>query len=225
MQLVRGIYLPKGDEHFAGHLMQSEFDGKGAYQLNKIEAACGECVLAQPNGTMGEIFGTALDIGGHVGLWSRVLAAVFTKVIAYEPVPELQECFRLNTADCPNVHLRPYALGPETGMCDYVHTFSNSGNSFVMKGEGSAHMHRLDAVIGSGEKIKLIKIDVEGFEFHVIKGAEQTIRHHKPVMVVEQKPGNAERYGLGRFDATDLLESWGARKLWVKSGDYCYGWR
>ena len=65
-----------------------------------------------------------------------------------------------------------------------------------------------------------IKIDTEGFEYFIIQGGEHTIRTHRPVMIVEQKPGKGSHFGLGDRDAIDLLESWGYRVAEHKSGDY-----
>src|SRR5688572_32728595 len=87
MKKIKGIWLPDGDTHFAAHLEAGpEHDGAGTYQFAKIDMA----MKMVPT----ERRGMALDIGGHVGLWSRVLASCFRGVIAFEPVPHLAECFR-----------------------------------------------------------------------------------------------------------------------------------
>ena len=58
----------------------------------------------------------------------------------------------------------------------------------------------------------------------MIEGAENTIKAHRPVMVVEQKPNNAERYGRGRWDAVNVLKSWGMKEKAVISGDHIMVW-
>ena len=83
----------------------------------------------------------------------------------------------------------------------------------------------LDAWDFAGERIDLLKIDVEGWEVQVVRGGERVIRECKPVVVVEQKPGHAEAYGFGRRDAVDLLASWGAEVAWEKAGDVCMRWK
>ena len=47
----------------------------------------------------------------------------------------------------------------------------------------------------------MLKIDVEGGELRVLKGARGILRHQRPVVVVEYKPKNAQRFG---WDLSDL---------------------
>lgn len=224
MQKVLGIYLPDGDTHFPDMLRRSPLlDGKGTYQLNKIEAAIVLCKQKR----------VAVDIGAHVGLWSRVLARSFEKVHAFEPVREYLECLHLNIEEakgkvlvCGNI-----LLGSEQGIASVMRVASNSGNTHVgvlVEGEfeaGGVHlaMYRFDD-LWEGNYVDFMKIDVEGYEYEVVLGAAETIKRTKPVMVVEQKPGNAERYGRKTGEVLDLLKSWGASIVWEKSGDYCLKW-
>lgn len=224
-RIVRGISLPLGDTHFEDHLNKGpEFAGKGTYQFAKLEKALGQVDPSKRR--------VALDVGGHIGLWARVLAHSFAKVVSYEPLPALHPHFKFNTADCENVTLIPFAVGAENGETTIVTVADNSGNGFVMP-EGHAEIvhERLDVISHKTQvvtldslnhhDVDLIKIDVEGWEKQVIEGAQRTIRRDWPVMVVEQKPGNAERYGTPRTAAVELLKSWGYRVAWEKSGDFC----
>ena len=54
--------------------------------------------------------------------------------------------------------------------------------------------------------------------------AEKTIKENKPVMVIEQKPGNAERYDTGQTDASDLLQSWGMVVKKNMANDHILAW-
>lgn len=215
MKSVCGIYLPDGDTHFAAHLENGpRFNGRGTYQFAKIERA-----LQIVSGRR-----LALDIGAHVGLWSRVLAGNFDRVIAFEPVPEHIICFSHNLADCPNVTLHQSALGVEEGVLHLDPVADNSGNAHVSEtGSVAAQVATLDNFAFTG--VDLIKIDAEGFEDFIVRGGEETIRRERPAMVVEQKPGHAERYGLTQTAAVETLQSWGAEIAWVMAGDYGLIWR
>ena len=68
--------------------------------------------------------------------------------------------------------------------------------------------------------VSIIKIDCEGFEMAVLRGAEETLARWKPVVVVEQKKGHAQKYGFGETDAVPYLESMGYRVAREMSGDY-----
>jgi FkbM family methyltransferase len=215
MKNVNGIWLPDDDTHFAEALMKAElFDGKASYQLQKLNMALGLLSSDRRH--------TAIDIGGHVGLWSRVLSWHFDDVLAFEPIPKLADCFDLNVSDCDNVRLERVALGRDIGTMNMQYSSGNSGNSCVSLEGIPVPMFMLDAICQTVHKIDFIKIDVEGYELNVLLGAEQTIYENRPMIVIEQKPGNAERYGLGRFDALEYLKSqFGMRERWHKAGDYC----
>jgi FkbM family methyltransferase len=196
------------------------YAGKGTYQLNKLEAA----LKLVPRKD------TALDIGAHVGLWTRVLAHHFDFVMAFEMLPMHVECLRKNVEGMVNVTVcEPTALSNGRGMIGIQIEGGNSGNTRVSpaisQSDATVEMQLLDEVINpSGLEIDFIKIDVEGYELAVVEGGASTIKRCKPVMVVEQKPGNAERYGCKTGEVLDLLKSWGAKIEWEMSGDYCLRW-
>jgi FkbM family methyltransferase len=212
MKMVHGIALPDGDTHFPAHLAKGPlFDGKGTYQLHKLKPAVEVCTRNR----------LAVDVGAHVGLWTRVLARMFDEVIAFEPVPEHIECFRKNTEHLSNVKLYPWAVGSRgNGGITIATVPGNSGNAHANVGGGPyVKCCQLDTM--NLPPVDFLKIDVEGYELFVIEGGRDLIRRDKPVIVCEQKPGNAERYGLGQTDAVTLLCTWGYKVVWEKQGDYC----
>jgi FkbM family methyltransferase len=208
MKEVLGIWIPDHDGHFAAQIKGGpRVDGKGTYQFKKYLAA-----LRFVKG-----HGHAVDVGAHIGTWSRVMAIDFDHVTAIEPVAEHRECFALNAPD--RTTMLPYALGaaPGTIRIDARPT-DNSGNARVSDDGEGVEVVTLDSL--GLLNIDLLKIDVEGYEYEVLLGGEQTIRAQKPVMVVEQKPAQAERYGRGRWDAVSLLKSWGMKQKEEIGGDH-----
>jgi hypothetical protein len=88
-----------------------------------------------------------------------------------------------------------------------------------VKGKGEVEMHTLDSF--SFENVDLIKIDTEGFEVFVLRGAEQTIKQWKPVIVVEQKRDHSSsHFGVPALSAVKLLREWGYKVALEQSGDY-----
>jgi hypothetical protein len=73
--------------------------------------------------------------------------------------------------------------------------------------------------------VDFIKVDCEGYELFVLKGAEKTILENKPTIVVEQKTGNGQRYGLGEKDAVSYLKELGMVQKSVMSGDHIMSWK
>lgn len=184
-------------------------NGRSAYQGNKQLVALKHC----------KQFRTAVDVGGHVGLWSFNLAHKFNTVHAFEPVAAHRECFIENVVGVPgSVVLHPNALGFEPRLVSIDTEIGSSGNSAVGKEPGEIDMCTLDSF--GFRDVDFMKIDVEGFEKNVLLGGEQTIKTCKPVIVVEQKREMSMRFGIRPLDAVDLLQQWGYDIADEISGDY-----
>lgn len=220
MKQIRGIWLPDSDTHFEKHLLAGPaHQGKGTYQYEKFLLAMKYCTN----------FHCAVDVGAHVGLWTRVLSDKFKVIHAFEPVPEHVECFTVNALTGGNafIHLHNVALGNSNSNDIVINVDKeNSGHSridpkFPKKQEGSitARMTRLDDY--EIADVNFLKIDVEGYEFFVIQGAERTIHNSWPTILVEQKAGHGKDYICTDLAAVDLLQEYGYNLAWMKNGDYC----
>ena len=75
------------------------------------------------------------------------------------------------------------------------------------------------------EAVDMIKIDCEGFELQVLKGAVETLKRWRPALIVEQKPDNCSRYGHDDLAALLWLEKRGAKMVAKHAGDYMFVWR
>lgn len=228
MKLINGILLPNYETHLVEHLglpQNPKFAGKGTYQFPKF-AACFPLIKK---------FDHAVDVGGHCGLWSRVFERCFDRVTAFEPVPAHRECFNGNVPHRDGVTLHPYCLGDKPGTVRLNAHQSVSAKSKILAGVGSTgdtHVSPngdLDAEVRTLASFDLIdvdflKIDVEGYEKFVVQGGEQMIRRDKPAIIVEQKPGHAERYGLKQTEAVKLLQDWGAELVREIHGDFILRW-
>lgn len=217
----KGLYLPEGEKHLqqwmdtVGHTR----DGKPTYQYHKYAAAL-EYVKE---------FRCAVDVGAHVGLWSRVMALDFSTLVAFEPVPEHVRCWRKNLKDAANADLFAVALGARTGIVQmHTRTPGSSGDtSIALPGQSpnaapAVPMHKLDDYFL--EHIDFFKVDNEGYELFVVRGAAKTLLRCKPVIVIEQKPGMGQRFGYGDTAAVEYLESLGAILHKEISGDYILSW-
>lgn len=213
-QVVQGVHLPEYDTHFGCHLEKGPvINGKGTYQLLKFEKALTLCRRRAH----------AVDVGAHVGLWSMQMVRHFRWVTAFEPLPIHAHCFRQNLRSDFNIELFAHGLADKPGVLKFDVGGENSGNAHVGQSAGEeVKVETLDAM--EVDTIDFLKIDVEGFELQVIHGGEKTIRRDRPVMVVEQKKGNAERYGVRQTAAVETLVRWGAKVAWERSGDFCLIW-
>lgn len=216
MKQIKGIWLPDDDTHFEAHLDKGPIiDGCGTYQLKKLQAAVGFVPESQR--------GLAVDVGAHVGLWTRVLATMFDCVAAFEPHPTLYACWERNCQGFENVDGYNFALSNADDYISIAYVEGNSGNAHAVdkntKGAHRTRSTRLDS-FPIDRKIDFMKIDVEGWELFVLQGAEKTIQQDKPIIILEQKPGNAERFNLKRTAALEYLLARGYKLVWEKSGDY-----
>jgi len=214
----QGIWLPDGEDHLTGMLDRGPFlNKKGTYQYKKYLA-----VLAKtPNRR------TVIDIGAHVGLWSMNFVRDFNHVEAFEPCLEHRECFVKNLLNAPNVVMHHAACGEEEGIVHMRTNPTSSGDTWPETPEENpegepAPVVRIDAC--DIKQVDLIKADCEGYELFALQGAEETIRECKPTIIVEQKPGRAQKFGLNQTQAVTYLEGLGMRLATVISGDFILVW-
>ena len=130
------------------------------------------------------------DLGANVGLYAVLLAKVVGEqgcVIAFEPDSEsyqhLQENLKLN--GLTNVRTLRKALGEQTSMSMLYRGEGNADSSLVRPATGKDLGHELVEVVRGDEFIqtenlpppRLVKIDVEGYEYAVLRGLQRTLAH------------------------------------------------
>ena len=206
----RGLWLPAGEQHLIDWMakMNVVVDGKPAYQYHKLEAALGFCKQRR----------RAVDIGAHCGLWSMHLVKRFENVEAFEPVELHREAFLRNTLN-GRAALYACALGDKAGKVAMATAASSSGDTTVA-GEGDVPLCRLDDMLPDVDDVDFIKADCEGYELFALRGGEQLLRRCRPVIIVEQKPGKAQQFGLGETDAVTWLKGLGYTLRREISGDF-----
>jgi FkbM family methyltransferase len=213
LKQIAGIWLPEHEEHLVDFLEDpaTQEDGVGTYQRHKYRLAMKvHRALKKPRRR-------AIDVGGHVGLWSRMMAKDFDKVTAFEPVREHQECFRRNVRGMANVELHEYALGRIAGFGKMVTSAGSSGDTHIELG-GSTWVKPLDD--WGFDNVDFLKIDCEGYELEVLRGAAVMLTNSDPTVIVEQKPGRAQRYDFGETEAVDYLQTLDYELWRAVSGDY-----
>jgi FkbM family methyltransferase len=146
--------------------------------------------------TEDDLFG---DIGANVGIYSVLASGVRgAKSVAIEPVPTTIEALRFNIAINGLGHLvdiLEIGIGSEPGELDFS-TDEGGCNHVVQDRRGCrVAVFPLDEVFAARTPI-LLKIDVEGFEAHVIKGAQRLVNDTALKAVVMEMNGSGKRYGF-----------------------------
>ena len=143
----------------------------------------------------------SIDVGANFGLWTYYLVPISLKVVAFEPLPEMQSI--LHRQFGKRIQLERIALSQAPGRSTIRFPIGNpswatiepTNNLALANGMGLASVEvvtkRLDDY--DFRKVGFIKIDVEGHEEKVIEGAVNTIARERPNIVVEAE----ERHNAG----------------------------
>jgi FkbM family methyltransferase len=137
-----------------------------------------------------------MDIGTNIGYMTSLLAAKAQpsgKVFSFEPHPVIFGRFQANLKSMAKSHYAPIqpnqiAVGTTDGKTNLVEPDEFEINEGVAKlanneSEGTksfpVSISRLDTLFSGNEKFGVVKVDVEGFEISVFRGAEQLLAKHK----------------------------------------------
>lgn len=157
-----------------------------------------------------------IDVGCFRGdiLRAMMTAAPEAYHIAFEPVPGQFAFLKEHFSEQADIY--PYALGNENKETIFHHVVSNPTYSGLQqrtyKGEEEikeikVQVRKLDEVISHDIPVALLKIDVEGGEFDVIKGASTIIQKWHPYIIFEHGVGGADKYGVQPGELYDTLTS------------------
>jgi FkbM family methyltransferase len=155
-----------------------------------------------------------LDVGANQGHFLKGIQALapLGHHIAYEPLPHL--CVKLSQR-FPGVEVRQAALSDTEGEAPFIHVLGAGNQGYSNLADGGlktpayrrelptetiiVRTERLDDHLPEGWLPQFVKIDVEGAERLVIKGASETFRRAKPVIAFEHQwdpEGSDEMYDL-----------------------------
>lgn len=158
-------------------------------------------------------FNVAIDAGANYGLMSYHLNPRFKQIHAFEIDTKVCNCLTENVRrfDLKNVTVHNHGLGDSEKSVSLRY----NKNSFATHvdpetKEGEYKIKTLDS-LNLGD-CNFIKIDCEGYEPHIIRGGERTIKSFKPVIIMEDK-NLSEIYGEDGQNSVKILESWGYKKV------------
>jgi FkbM family methyltransferase len=153
-----------------------------------------------------------IDIGAHRG---NILGEIVRRAprgihFAFEPIPEHR---RYLARTFPMVRVFEIALSNTKGQAEFAHNVRHPTRSGfkppLIPDEPVETIHVetdcLDSIVPRSLPIHLIKVDVEGAELLVFRGAVQTLKASRPVLVFEHTPMAHRRYGAASEDIFDLL--------------------
>jgi FkbM family methyltransferase len=135
------------------------------------------------------------DVGANIGVYSAIAATMFrpAAVHAFEPSPTTAEVLsKIAIANHAEVTVHECALSDTDGEAPlFLSPVSDASNSMVSgfrqaTGHVMVTTRRLDDVVAeTGTPPTIIKIDVETHEPAVLAGARETLKSHRPYLVIE----------------------------------------
>jgi len=154
-----------------------------------------------------------LDIGANIGYYALMGATVAKKVYALEPVKvncvELERNIALNKFN--NIDVFPWAAGDENkDIFIKWSKFPNRCSTSDSGGNENVKMVTVDSFIENRDVPTLIKMDIEGAEWIVLKGMKKLLESSEKLkMFIEIHPEQIREYGGSAKEVFEMLGKYG----------------
>jgi FkbM family methyltransferase len=175
---------------------------------------------------------SCVDVGSHKGeiLDLFLKFAPLGRHYAFEPIPEFYNNLKKNYSERCSVYA--VALSDKQGTTTFQFVKNAPAYSGIKQrkydienpeiDEIEVALDTLDAVLAD-KKIDFIKIDVEGAELSVLRGAQKIIEEQKPYILFECGLGASDFYGTQSGDVYDFFTAAGMKvstlKGWIRNGN------
>ncbi len=194
IEKVNDFWVPSNDVHIEQWKSGSPFTQNKC--LNKFIKYCESQTKKMK---------TVIDVGAWCGTWAKAIEPFAKKVIAFEPDQTHFECLQRNcTINCTP---RMEAVGAQ--LQEVSLTEDNFTQAKRVNEKGNIRMITLDHM--AYEDVDMIKIDVEGYEMEVLKGATKTLESVKYLMI--ELNNNTKKYGSNNVEVEKHISSLGFKVL------------
>jgi FkbM family methyltransferase len=160
-----------------------------------------------------------MDVGANIGVFTELAASLVGsrgRVYAFEPAPENAARLHERFAASPQVSVVEAAVGSHSGVAPFfLDRRDCTRHSLARDNVGKAGptvtvpLVALDEYRRKVRRLDVIKIDVQGAESDVIRGAAQLLSRYKPRMVLELWPFGLRNLGADTAQLIGQLESLG----------------
>lgn len=171
--------------------------------------------------------GVFVDVGAHIGYYSLKSAAMVGPsghVLAIEPNPDTIRRLRANLRESKAdwVVVYPVACSDSEGVVEFFSALRENSSASSMSAVNAAQgksvsasykvrTRRLDDIVRESgvSRVDVIKIDVEGAELLVLKGAGETLDRYHPVVAVELMEDQLKNMGASTAQVIAFFHSHG----------------
>jgi FkbM family methyltransferase len=167
------------------------------------------------------------DVGANIGIYSRFLSRCVGPgglVHSFEPSGDNFARLSAATDDLSNVRCTQAVVGERSGDCKlYISDELNVDHRAYSAGGDSrrtvsTQMVALDDYFKPGERLDLIKMDVQGYELHALRGAQRVLRENRDIkLLLELWPAGLEQAGVKWEELIELLRRLNMRVTFVRS--------
>jgi FkbM family methyltransferase len=169
-----------------------------------------------------------VDAGANIGYYSKLALRYIGntgQVHAFEPLPSAFQLLQLNSIDFKKIiKLYPFALGDKNKEVEFFENINGDTSSlypnFLAKNI-KVKMVQLDRQLVNIKNLNLIKIDVEGYELEVLRGAINLLKKHHPVVVFEFLDGYSKKRQLSLKCYQLILEPIGYKLYYLNHSNNC----
>jgi FkbM family methyltransferase len=189
-----GMWMPMGESRF-----QNWMDASGDYQKEQYDMALKHVAKRR----------VAVDAGANIGFFSKHFCKDFETVFAFEPVHPTRACLARNTP-FPNIVIYPFALSDSEGKSEIQYSrlacggaqiggqsLATHGNQLISQ---SIRLKTLDSL--NIPEIDFLKLDVQGFELQVLKGAVKTLARSNCAVLCEVEVNGQQTAGIEEWLST-----------------------
>lgn len=154
-----------------------------------------------------------VDVGANIGSYTLLASGVCkAKSVSFEPVPSTF-AYLQNNIEINNLHAKTElwnaAAGASEGKIKFTSSLDTVNHALSNNEKGAEYIevdvYPLFKVLEGKKNIRLIKIDVEGFETEVLNGMNAILKNEDLKAIIIELNGSGERYGYNEDDIHQKL--------------------
>src|SRR2546430_12818061 len=156
------------------------------------------------------------DVGANIGIYSQFLSRCVGPtglVHSFEPSPDNFRRLSTATRDLSNVRLTQAAVGERSGECKLYLSDKLNVDHRAYKADGefrhavATEMVALDDYFQPGQRVDLIKMDIQGYELHALRGAQRVLADNSAAkLLLEFWPYGLKKAGANWLELIETLQ-------------------
>jgi FkbM family methyltransferase len=158
----------------------------------------------------------AVDAGANIGIYSQFLSRCVGptgSVHSFEPAPDNFKRLSAATRGLSNVRLTQAVVGERSGECKLYVSDKLNVDHRAYKADGDSRraipiqMVALDDYFKPGQRVDLIKMDIQGYELHALRGAQRVLQENPDInLLLEFWPTGLAQAGVRWEELVEMLQ-------------------